>query len=97
MRKGDIVFYLMCLVAATMMFYLVKHRISQPDYQPKLSLRDSRGIIEQIGVESFEKLKAYHCETPIAIYIHTNKWTDNWCHNKYKHLNFHFTDKGDNE
>ena len=79
------------------MTYLVKHRISQPDYQPKLSLRDSRSIIEQIGIESFDKLKAYHCEAPVAIYIKTSKWTDNWCHNKYKHLNLNFTDKGANE
>ena len=95
MRKGDIVVYVSCTCIAALMFYLGADRILDQDCQHKLSVKDSRSIIEQIGVDSFERLKSYHCEEPLAFYIKTGKWRDSWCADKYQHLDFDLITKGE--
>lgn len=97
MRKGDIIVYASCVSLAVLMAYVVNGRMQEKDYQYNLSVRESRAIIEQIGVDSFERLKAYHCAIPIATYIRTGQWTDKWCADKYQHLDFDLITKGEHE
>jgi len=94
MQKNNIYFFVFCLVVSSVFYYLIIDRIQKSSFNQKISANHSRLIISQIGIDSFNLMKAYHCEAPIAYYIENGIWNDAWCRSRYSHLNFTINDKG---
>lgn len=59
----------------------------------KLTEKQRQQIVRQTGFDGFEYIKRLGCEAPIAIYIQTGEWTDQWCYNNYRQLDFSKIDK----
>lgn len=52
----------------------------------ELSQETSNLIVSQIGKNGLNHVNKYGCDSVVAEFVQTNKWTDTWCFNHYRYL-----------
>ena len=84
--KRKISVFWLTVILIMIIFYsmLVLKVNSQPTTQ--LTKEQQNQLVITLGLNGYKKLLKLGCDKPIAEYLNTGEWSDNWCATHYSHI-----------